>query len=231
MCSKCGLARTLALLLAVLSPSASAPAMAGVIRGHVEVPPMSPSAPRVRDPYVGQASAMPEPRVPSRGEPQDAIVYVEVLPAATNAGIPVPTAVPKLAQQQQSFVPRVVVVSVGGSVEFPNFDPVYHSVFSVSPAKRFDLGRFGKGKSRSVRFLKPGLVNVYCDIHSNMEGFVLVVPNRAVAQADESGSYALPDLPPGRYMLHAWHPDFSPIRHAVEVPENGDLEVDLRFTP
>jgi len=174
---------------------------------------------------------MPEPRVPSRGEPQDAVLYIEVLPAATNAGIPAPVAVPKLAQQQQSFVPRVVVVSVGGSVEFPNLDPIYHSVFSVSPAKRFDLGRFGKGKSRSVRFLKPGLVNVYCDIHSNMEGFVLVVPNRAVAQADESGSYALPELPPGRYMLHAWHPDFSPIRRAVVVPEQGDVEVELRFAP
>ncbi len=218
----------LAVGLALTNPTLG---MAGVIRGRVEVPPMSASSPRARDPYAGQASSMPEPRVPARGTPQDAVIYLEVLAPETNATIPAPAAVPRLTQRQQSFEPRVVVVSVGGSVDFPNLDPIYHSVFSVSPAKRFDLGRFGKGKSKSVRFLKPGLVNVYCDIHSNMEGFVLVVPNRAVAQADESGRYVLPELPPGRYMLHAWHPDFPPIRRAVEVPDHGDLDVDLSFAP
>jgi hypothetical protein len=166
-----------------------------------------------------------------RGIPQDAVVYLESLPAGADSLLPPPPARPALAQKDQSFVPRVIAVPAGTVVDFPNMDPIYHSVFSVAPARRFDLGRYGKGKSKSVRFQKPGLVNVYCDIHSNMEGFVLVVPNRAFARPDAGGRYVLPDLPAGRYTLLAWHPDLAPTRHEVTVPEDGDVTVDVTFAP
>lgn len=220
-----------ALALALVAAPDAGPSFAGSIRGQVHVPALPPAPARARDPYAGRASAIPNPRVPERGAPKDAVVYIESLDAAVNLALPEPPARPTLAQEQQSFLPRVVIVPVGGSVEFPNKDPIYHSVFSVSPAKRFDLGRYGRGASKRVTFRKAGLVTVYCDIHSNMEGFVFVAPNRAVTQPDASGRYALPDLPPGRYTLLAWHPDLGSIRQEVAVPERGDVTLDVRFVP
>jgi hypothetical protein len=206
-------------------------APAGIIRGEVRVPPV-PQAPQgTFHPYAGRASALPEPRIPVRGAPQDAVIYIEALPAAVDSLLLTPARPPELAQQEQSFSPRVIAVPAGGSVEFPNLDPIYHNVFSVSPTKRFDLGRYGRGKSKRVTFRNAGLVNVYCDIHSNMEGFILVAPNHAVAQPDSAGRFALPDLPPGRYTLVAWHPDFAPLRREVTVPATGDFELEVSFRP
>lgn len=220
-----------AVALALFAAPEARPAVAGAIRGQVHVPALPPAPARARDPYAGRASAIPNPRVPERGAPKDAVVYIESLDEAVNAALTAPPERPMLAQEQQSFLPRVVTVPVGGSVEFPNKDPIYHSVFSVSPAKRFDLGRYGRGASKRVTFRKAGLVTVYCDIHSNMEGFVFVAPNRAVTQPDASGRYALPDLPSGRYTLIAWHPDLGTIRREVAVPERGDVTLDVRFAP
>jgi hypothetical protein len=95
--------------------------------------------------------------------------------------------------------------------------------------KRFDLGKYGRGKSKSVRFTKAGVVNVFCDIHSDMAGFILVVPNRAFTQPDADGKFALPILPPGTYTVVAWHPDLKPVRRTVQIPETGDVAVDLSF--
>ena len=83
---------------------------------------------------------------------------------------------------------------------FENRDRIYHSVFSVSTTRRFDLGKYPKGHSRSVTFPKAGVVNVYCDIHSDMAAFVLVTPNHAYAQPAADGGYALPNLPAGKYV-------------------------------
>jgi len=220
------------ILLLLLLPAVSVPrAGAGVIHGQMQVPEPPPAPQRTAQPYAGGASSMAQPRVPVRGSPQDAVIYIESIPTGVDSVLPEPSGRPRLAQQDQSFVPRVVAVPSGGAVDFPNLDPIYHNVFSVSPAKRFDLGRYGRGKSKSVTFKKPGLVNVYCDIHSNMEGFILVVPNRALARPDAAGRYALPDLPPGRYTLVAWHPDLATVRREVTVPESGDVVLDLSLAP
>jgi hypothetical protein len=194
------------------------------------VPPAVTPREAAPDAYSGGAGSIAHPRVPVRGLPDDAVIYVESLPGAADSLLPMPER-PRLAQQRQSFVPRVVAIPAGGTVDFPNMDPIYHNVFSVSPIRRFDLGRYGRGKSKSVTFEKPGLANVYCDIHSNMEGFILVVPNRAFARPDASGKYALPDLPAGRYTLVVWHPDLGTVRRDVAVPDHGDVTVDLGFTP
>ncbi|HEY7727874.1 MAG TPA: carboxypeptidase regulatory-like domain-containing protein [Candidatus Eisenbacteria bacterium] len=220
-----------ALVLLLLSAPAAvgASARAGVIRGSVQLPAVPPAPKRALQAYAGTAAALPQPRVPVRGAPEDAVIYIEVLPASVDSTLPASLTPPRLAQQEQSFVPRVVVVPAGGAVDFPNLDGIYHNVFSVSPIKRFDLGRYGRGKSKSVTFQKTGLVNVYCDIHANMEGFILVVPNRAFAQPDAAGRYALPELPPGRYTVLAWHPDLASIRREVTVPPDGDAVLDLSF--
>jgi plastocyanin len=159
----------------------------------------------------------------------DAVIYVESLSAQVDSTLPKTAGSPTMEQRDQAFVPRVVAVAPGRSVTFPNRDPVFHNVFSVSPVKRFDLGRYVRGKSKSVTFPKAGLVNVYCEIHSDMAGFIMVTPNRAFAQPDSTGGYSIPPLPPGEYTVVAWHPDLKPLRRTVSVPVGLDVTLDLQF--
>ena len=212
-----------ALLLAVLVAS---PAAAGSIRGSAKVPPAPTPDTRFR-PYAGRASSLPAPARSPRGLVTDAVIYVQALPAGATPPSRGPT--PQLAQRDQSFEPRVVVVATGGTVDFPNFDPIYHNVFSVSPVKRFDLGKYPRGQSRSVTFSKPGLVNVFCDIHADMAAFILVVPNLAWVRPAADGHFELSGLPEGRYKLHWWHPDFAGGVADVLVPASGDATFDVSF--
>lgn len=211
-------------LAAALAPSA----FAACVRGVVRVP-ASPHASPTFHPYAGHASSMTGHGAPELGAVTDAVVYIEALPAAVDSALPAPAVRPRLAQKDQAFVPRVVVVPVGGSVDFPNLDPIYHNVFSVSPAKRFDLGKYPRGESRSVRFTRPGLVNVFCDIHSDMAAFVQVLPTRAFDQPAADGAFRLPELPPGRYVVRWWHPDFGSGRREVELGASDDVVMDVNF--
>lgn len=213
------------ILAIVLVACAVAPAAAGSIRGSVKVPPAPPSDATFR-PYAGRASSLPAPARPVRGLPGDAVVYVDALPGGAR---PHAAAAPRLAQRGQSFEPRVVVVAAGGEVEFPNFDPIYHNVFSVSPSKRFDLGKYPRGQSRTVRFPKAGLVNVFCDIHSDMAAFILVTPTAAWARAGADGGFELRDLPAGRYHVRWWHPDFAAGEGDIVVPAEGAAILDVVF--
>src|SRR5262245_43641444 len=180
--------------------------------------------------YPGRAGSMPGMHAPARGRASDAVVYVAHISATAESTLALTrTARPRLAQKNEAFVPRVVPVAVGSAVDFPNLDPIYHNVFSLSPCKRFDLGKYREGRSKTVVFGRRGLVKVYCDIHSEMEAFVLVLPHRAFAQPGPDGAFELPDLPPGRYELRVWHPDLPEIAREVVVPASGDLRVDLRF--
>ena len=212
-----------AVLLAALL---AAPVAAGTVRGSIRVPAAPTDDIRFR-PYAGRASSLPSPARAPRGLVTDAVVYVESLPAGTTIEPHGPK--PQLAQRDQSFDPRVVVVPAGGEVEFPNFDPIYHNVFSVSPNKRFDLGKYPRGQSRSVVFNKPGLVNVFCDIHADMAAFILVVPNAAWARPGSDGRFELSGLPPGHYKLRWWHPDFPAGESTLDVPQSGDVAVDVSF--
>ena len=214
-----------ALPLAMLVLLAGPPATAA-IHGSVKVPPPPPEDAQFR-PYAGRASSLPEAAHTPKGAVTDAVIYLESLPA--DATPPSHAGTPTLAQRGQAFDPRVVVVAAGGEVRFPNFDPIYHNVFSVSPARRFDLGKYPRGQSRTLTFPRPGLVNVFCDIHSNMAAFILVVPNAAWTRPDSTGRFTLDGTPPGHYRLHWWHPDF-PAGHAdVDVPATGDMSLDVSF--
>src|SRR5437867_8492491 len=124
---------------------------AGVIRGTVTVPNRVPAAAASMNAYPGRASAMPNMHMPPRGLPGDAILYVERVPAAVESVLAQrPTTMPRLAQKDQCFVPRVIVIATGSKVDFPNQDPIYHNVFSFSPTRRFDLGKYPRGNSRQV---------------------------------------------------------------------------------
>jgi plastocyanin len=160
----------------------------------------------------------------------DAVVYFERIPAAAESLLVREAARrPALAQKDQCFVPRVLPIARGTAVDFPNMDPIYHNVFSVSPTKRFDLGKYPRGESRKLTFQKTGVVNVYCDIHSNMAATILVLPHHAFTQPDAEGRFALPDVPGGRYVLKVWHPDRPMLSRDVDVPDQGEALVLLEY--
>lgn len=133
--------------------------------------------------------------------PPLAVVYLE--------GVFPPPPVPPLAQIAQknlTFIPTLLPVQAGTRVEFPNFDDTYHNIFSFSPAKRFDLGRYRPDEKPvpSVIFDQAGLVTLRCDIHEHMRALILVLATPHFVVTDADGRYRLGGLPPGRYMVRAW---------------------------
>jgi plastocyanin len=217
----------MAMLALVAAPLGPRPIAAGVIRGVVHVSSAHASAPTAFQAYPGHANALPDAAMDPRGAPSDAVVYLESLPSGVDDSIQRAPAKPQLAQKGQRFVPRVLPIAAGTTVDFPNMDPIFHNVFSLSPVKRFDLGRYPRGHSKRVTFATPGLVNVFCDIHSSMAAYVLVLPHHAFTQPDSDGDFALPDVPPGRYVVHVWHPDAPATTRSVDVPATGDVSLEV----
>jgi plastocyanin len=111
----------------------------------------------------------------------------------------------EMATDGREFRPRVLVVPVGTTVRFRNLDPFNHNVFSLSEPNAFDLGLYGRGETRERRFTRAGLVRVYCNIHPRMSAFVVVRDNAWYTQPAADGTWAIPNVPAGRYILHVWH--------------------------
>ncbi|HXQ29841.1 MAG TPA: carboxypeptidase regulatory-like domain-containing protein [Gemmatimonadales bacterium] len=110
-----------------------------------------------------------------------------------------------ITTSEKEFVPRVVVIPVGSTVEFANADPVSHNVFSASEPNTFDLGKYGRGKARPHTFTAPGLARVFCNVHPRMVAFVQVMATPHYTQPAADGSFALDSVPPGHYTLVVWH--------------------------
>jgi len=159
-------------------------------------------------------------------QPLPAIVYIDgVIP-----GHPAGSARdPQMAQQDTSFAPAVIVVPAGTTVRFPNHDTFFHNVFSYSKTKRFDLGRYPKGESKTVTFDAPGGVSVFCEIHKWMRGAILVVDNPYYAAVNADGSFDLPNVPPGKYKVSVWHAERGKKTFDVVVPESGNAHLDVTF--
>ena len=117
----------------------------------------------------------------------------------------------QMVQKDITFVPHVLPVVVGTTVAFPNDDPVFHNVFSASPVHKFDLGLYPQGKSRSTTFERPGIVQIGCNVHPQMSGYVVVLDEPYFAVPNARGVYELTDLPLGSYTIKVWHPDFGSI--------------------
>ena len=153
------------------------------------------------------------------------VIYLEGPGPASSAptnGTPV-----QMAQLDRRFSPDLVVIPAGSSVSFPNMDPIFHNVFSLSKTKTFDLGSYDKGQSRSVVFPKPGIVEVYCHLHPNMAGSIVVTPNRWYARSEPSGQYRIPDVPPGQYTIVAWHKSAGFFRKSIRVEAGHDAVADF----
>lgn len=126
-------------------------------------------------------------------------------PAAAAAAAALPaTEHPRLVQHNKHFDPHVVVVRVGSSVEFPNRDPFFHNVFSLFEGKRFDLGLYEAGTTRDVRFDRPGISYIFCNIHPEMSAVVIAVDSPYYAISNRRGEFQLAGVPPGRYLLRVW---------------------------
>jgi plastocyanin len=148
------------------------------------------------------------------------VVYLEGPSLLASA----PTAHPAAATMQQltrRFTPDLLVIPVGTTASFPNFDPIFHNIFSLSKPKSFDFGSYNKGETRSVTFSKPGIVYVFCHLHPNMEAAIVVMPNRWYACVDPSGQFRISDVPPGQYTAVAWHKSAGFFRKTIQI-EPGD---------
>lgn len=151
------------------------------------------------------------------------VVFFEGI--AAPAGLkPTPTSI---VQKDEQFVPHVVAVTTGSTVDFPNQDPFFHNVFSLSRPATFDLGRFPPGSSRGRTFNRPGLVKVYCQIHSHMSAVARVFNHPWFAIPDNGGAFAIDGVPAGQHTVVAWHGRMGERRDTVLVRPGATTTVTL----
>lgn len=155
--------------------------------------------------------------------PADVVVFLEDAPAAGE----LPRGPFVVQQVGKAFVPQVLIVPRGATVEFPNRDVYRHNIFSLSPSNPFDLGLYEPGATRSMSFERPGIVALYCNIHPQMLGYVVVVSNPFFARPAADGSFAFRGVPPGKYHLVAWLPFGQLAREAVRVASGQRTQVRL----
>ena len=164
-------------------------------------------------------------------ELQNVVVYLEHVPEGTV--VPDRPRVPaRMEQEGLSFKPHVLAVVKGTEVEFPNRDMLFHNVFSLSKTASFDLGRFAQNASKSLRFTKPGIVKVFCHIHSDMSGVILVLDNPFYASPGTDGQYVIEGIPPGEYRVIAWHERarMAAKRIRIEPGEDSVLDFEIPLT-
>ncbi len=159
-----------------------------------------------------------------KGDMSGAIVYVIGFKDES------PKEVPTLVQENKGFHPMVLPIVVGQTVSFPNHDNIYHNVFSVSPIKSFDLGQYkSSDPPKDVRFDKPGLVPVFCNIHPQMISFVVVLENSAFAETGKDGKFTIPNVPPGKYTINAWKPKAQRVSAEIEVLPGQETVANLEL--
>jgi len=183
--------------------------------------------------YNLRGTALPVP--PPGPEPVNEFErMVVILEPAKNAGSisrpfpPKPPVTETLDQRGARFEPDLIVVPVGSTVQFPNSDPIFHNVFSLSKAQPFDLGYYPQGQSRGVKFNKPGVVQVYCHIHANMYAAIVVTASPWFGKPSGDGAFSFSNVPPGRYRLTAWHKIAGLHKIDLDVPEAGLSGVTIR---
>lgn len=186
--------------------SGAPPAAAAELVGRVEVVSKGRAVPG----EAGRTVVWFEPDRPGAAEPADGSL--------------------EMITRRKEFTPRILVAETGATVAFPNRDPILHNVFSVSDPRPFDLGLLGEGESRRVRFERPGVVRVFCNVHHDMVGYVLVLDTPFHASPDARGSFRLRDLPAGPGTLTVWHEQAEPWTARLTLPADGPVRARIELT-
>jgi plastocyanin len=192
----------------------------GAIRGRLDIRRVA-RAPE-RKPDASEPGA-PGPR--DLPELRRGVVYLESAPRGAFEERESARAV--IDQRNETFVPHLLAVMTGTVVNFPNSDKTYHNVFSLSKPKRFDLGRYAVGRSKSVLFVRPGVVRVFCDIHSHMSAFVLVFNHPFFDVTEPNGRFRLNDVPSGTYTVVGWYEGEARASRSVTVAPGTVVDLEL----
>jgi plastocyanin len=216
------------LIAIVASTLAAGPAISGgqapetgSIAGHVTLTTRVRGAALPSTAYPGRSVGSHE--LPPISEIRNVVVYLKN--AAYSGPPPVKRA--ELRQQHETFIPHVIAITRGSTVDFPNDDPIFHNVFSLSGAASFNLGRYPKGQSKSWKFAKAGIVKVFCDIHSHMSATILVLDHPYFIVPDIDGGFELPAIPTGQYTIVGWHERVGERSASVRVERGRAATVNL----
>jgi len=217
------------LILCVPEPTGSAtPPPGGEIRGRVEIQSTLTTVSRqwgIRYRSRGRSDQQHHARKQSPPEVTNVVVYLEEIGTARSYGPPRQPM--KLVQRNGEFIPHVLPVLKGTRVEIVNNDDYYHNVFSNSSVKKFNIGQQLTDAVVAKTFDEVGFIPVFCDIHLDMSAYIVVLPNPYFATPDESGSFTIANVPPGRYRVLAWHERLVTQSQEVVVPESGGVTVDF----
>lgn len=197
------------------------PALAGTVEGTVEVRQPARVKRQPGSDRYGPGGLKAQQKKPEAPETEN--VVVSILELTT----PVPAKLPKVSigQKDKTFIPYVTAIRTGTTVDFPNGDKIFHSVYSESAPQKFHLPEYPQGQSRSVTFDKPGHVELFCAIHSHMNAHILVLPNEFFTRCKGNGDFKLDSLPAGKWKVQAWHPKLGTQVKVVDVPQEGTVKV------
>jgi plastocyanin len=200
-------------------PGGAAPRLAGRIEGRVVISIPVAAAP----PSAAYGSRRISPAPAPASELSNVIVFLKNGPRPA-ALAPMRASI---LQQNETFIPRTVAITTGSRVDFPNGDPFFHDVFSLSRTGAFDLGSYPKGQSKSEVFKRPGLVKVYCHLHSHMTASIMVFDHPYFAIPSTSGAFAIDNVPPGTYTVSAWHERIGENTQQVTVEDGRTAELQF----
>jgi plastocyanin len=160
-------------------------------------------------------------------DPSDVAVWLEPVSGKARKS-PSGEKNPAIRQKGKRMIPQVLITTVGQEVDFPNEDPFVHNIFSNSEVKRFDLGIYQEGETRSVLFTRPGVISVHCNIHPQMEAFVVVVNSPYYDLSNKKGEFQIKNVPAGKYRFRVWHRRANPellkaLTRPVTVEVGGSL--------
>lgn len=201
--------------------SAAKPAGTATLEGVVPVRPLK-VATGAKEKYGARTTTVVDPPDP----PTSVVWMVGSFPPLDSKSVPIAKA-PAMDQRGFQFRPCVMAVQTGTPVSFPNKDPMYHSVFSYSAARKFDLGRYRAGEEpEAVVFDKPGTVSLFCEIHEHMRAQIVVVDTPFFVVTDAKGNFTLPNLPSGSHTFHVWLDPKESFEMTVDLKEGVTAKVD-----
>jgi plastocyanin len=201
------------------------PGLAGDITVHAEI--TKKLTKKGLSPTVYSLRGTAPPTAPAASDPVNEFSQMVVLLEGTAVTPQAPTTV-AIGQRNMRFEPDLVVIPTGSTVQFPNEDPIFHSVFSLSRVKPFDLGYYAQGQSRTIKFDRSGIVQVYCHLHAGMYAAIVVTNSPWYGKPTEDGNITFNDVPAGHYRVIAWHKIAGLHQTETDVPQTGKTEVTIR---